>query len=85
VNLDPDHRAFSGGVMEEKQYIVDALSSDESWRVFRIMAEFVDAIEELSKIGHAVSIFGRPEMPPVIYITRKPVRLPVSSARRALA
>jgi len=44
--------------MEEKQYIVDALSSDESWRVFRIMAEFVDAIEELSKIGHAVSIFG---------------------------
>ena len=58
MNLDPDHRAFSGGVMEEKQYIVDALSSDESWRVFRIMAEFVDAIEELSKIGHAVSIFG---------------------------
>ncbi|MBW2631008.1 MAG: TIGR00730 family Rossman fold protein [Deltaproteobacteria bacterium] len=44
--------------MEEKQYIVDALSVDESWRVFRIMAEFVEAIEELSKIGHAVSIFG---------------------------
>ncbi len=44
--------------MEEKQYIVDALSVDESWRVFRIMAEFVESIEELSKIGHAVSIFG---------------------------
>ncbi|MCD6486335.1 MAG: TIGR00730 family Rossman fold protein [Syntrophobacterales bacterium] len=44
--------------MEEKQYIVDALSVDESWRVFRIMAEFVEAIEELSEIGHAVSIFG---------------------------
>lgn len=44
--------------MEEKQYLVDALSIDESWRVFRIMAEFVDAIEELSKIKHAVSIFG---------------------------
>ncbi len=44
--------------MEEKQYIVDALSVDESWRVFRIMAEFVEAIEELSKIGRAVSIFG---------------------------
>ncbi|MBW2559566.1 MAG: TIGR00730 family Rossman fold protein [Deltaproteobacteria bacterium] len=44
--------------MEEKQYLVDALSVDESWRVFRIMAEFVDAIEELSQIGHAVSIFG---------------------------
>ncbi|MBN2397951.1 MAG: TIGR00730 family Rossman fold protein [Deltaproteobacteria bacterium] len=44
--------------MEEKQYLVDALSIEESWRIFRIMAEFVDAIEELSKIGHAVSIFG---------------------------
>jgi uncharacterized protein (TIGR00730 family) len=44
--------------MEEKQYLVDALSIDESWRVFRIMAEFVDAIEELSQIKHAVSIFG---------------------------
>jgi len=44
--------------MEEKQYLVDALSVDESWRVFRIMAEFVDAIEELSRIGHAVSVFG---------------------------
>jgi len=42
----------------EKQYIVDALSTDESWRIFRVMAEFVEAIEELSKIGQAVSIFG---------------------------
>ena len=42
----------------EKQYLVDALSTDESWRIFRIMAEFVEAIEELSKLGNAVSIFG---------------------------
>lgn len=42
----------------EKQYLVDALSIDESWRIFRVMAEFVEAIEELSKIGNAVSIFG---------------------------
>ncbi|MDO9515824.1 MAG: TIGR00730 family Rossman fold protein [Syntrophales bacterium] len=44
--------------MEEKQYLVDALSVDESWRIFRIMAEFVESIEELSRIGPAVSIFG---------------------------
>ncbi|TFG89837.1 MAG: TIGR00730 family Rossman fold protein, partial [Syntrophobacterales bacterium] len=31
--------------MNEKQYLVDALSVDESWRIFRIMAEFVDATE----------------------------------------
>jgi uncharacterized protein (TIGR00730 family) len=44
--------------MDDKQYVVDALSIDESWRVFRIMAEFVEAIETLSGVKHAVSIFG---------------------------
>ncbi|MFZ4438903.1 MAG: TIGR00730 family Rossman fold protein [Syntrophales bacterium] len=44
--------------MDEKQYVVDALSIDESWRIFRIMAEFVEAIETLSQVKHAVSIFG---------------------------
>ncbi len=31
---------------------------DETWRVFRIMAEFVEGFDELSNIGPAVSIFG---------------------------
>ncbi len=44
--------------MNEKQYLVDALSIDESWRMFRILSEFVDGIETLSGIKHAVSIFG---------------------------
>lgn len=44
--------------MEEKQFLVDALNREESWRVFRIMAEFVEAIEELTEVSHAVSIFG---------------------------
>jgi len=44
--------------MDEKQYVVDALSIDESWRIFRIMAEFVEAIETLSRVKNAVSIFG---------------------------
>jgi uncharacterized protein (TIGR00730 family) len=44
--------------MAEKQYVVDALSIEESWRVFRIMAEFVEAIETLSGVKNAVSIFG---------------------------
>ncbi len=50
--------------MEEKQFIVDALNIEESWRVFRIMAEFVDAIEELSHMGPAVSIFGSARVAP---------------------
>ncbi|OHE19057.1 MAG: Rossman fold protein, TIGR00730 family [Syntrophobacterales bacterium GWC2_56_13] len=43
---------------ERSQFVVDALSIEESWRIFRIMAEFVEAIETLSKVKHAVSIFG---------------------------
>ncbi len=50
--------------MDEKQYLVDAISIEESWRVFRVMAEFVEAIEELSQIGHAVSIFGSARVRP---------------------
>ncbi len=32
--------------------------SHETWRVFRIMAEFVEGFDVLSKMGPAVSIFG---------------------------
>jgi len=50
--------------LEEKQYLVDALTVQESWRIFRIMAEFVDAIETLSGINHAISIFGSARVKP---------------------
>jgi len=33
-------------------------SNDDTWRVFRIMAEFVEGFEVMSQIGKAVSIFG---------------------------
>jgi uncharacterized protein (TIGR00730 family) len=32
--------------------------NEDTWRIFRIMSEFVDGFEVLSKIGKAVSIFG---------------------------
>lgn len=42
-------------------------SGNDAWRVFRIMAEFVDGFEALEKVGRAVTIFGsartRPEDP----------------------
>ena len=34
------------------------MSAEEPWRIFRIMAEFVEGFEELSSVGPAVSIFG---------------------------
>ena len=39
-------------------------SAEESWRVFRIMSEFVEAVDVLSKIGPAVSVFGSARTPP---------------------
>ena len=36
----------------------------DSWRVFRIMAEFVEGFEIMSKVGHAVTIFGSARTPP---------------------
>ncbi|HEG43400.1 MAG TPA: TIGR00730 family Rossman fold protein [Phycisphaerales bacterium] len=34
------------------------MPSEEPWRIFRIMAEFVEGFDEMSAIGPAVSIFG---------------------------
>jgi uncharacterized protein (TIGR00730 family) len=48
----------------EKQYLIDELSKEESWRIFRIMAEFVDSIEDLSAIHNAVTIFGSARIKP---------------------
>lgn len=33
-------------------------TAGDPWRIFRIMSEFVDGFDELSKIGNAVTIFG---------------------------
>lgn len=36
----------------------DDFTQEDTWRIFRIMSEFVDGFEVLSKMGRAVSIFG---------------------------
>jgi hypothetical protein len=38
-------------------------TKDETWRVFRIVAEFVESTEELSQIGPCVSVFGSARLP----------------------
>lgn len=44
--------------MTKHKAIGEDLRNEDPWRVFRIMAEFVDGFHELSEIGPAVSIFG---------------------------
>jgi hypothetical protein len=38
--------------------VIDDFSVRESWRIFRIISEFVDGFETLSEIYPAVSVFG---------------------------
>ena len=40
------------------------IPDENPWRVFRIMAEFVEGFDELSQIGPAVSIFGSSRIKP---------------------
>ena len=40
------------------------MSNEEPWRIFRIMAEFVEGFDELATIGPAVSIFGSARIKP---------------------
>ena len=43
---------------KKDMFVRDDFIQDDTWRIFRIMSEFVDGFEILSKIGKAVSIFG---------------------------
>ena len=46
------------------QYVVDKISAQESWRMFHIMAEFVEGFDALSKYHPSVSIFGSTRVKP---------------------
>ena len=48
----------------DPELLAKAYSARESWRVFGIMSEFVEATERLNRIKPAVSIFGSSRTPP---------------------
>jgi uncharacterized protein (TIGR00730 family) len=54
-------------VMREKQYIIDDITKNDTWRIFNIMAEFVEGFDILPEVYPAVTIFGsaraRPSSP----------------------
>lgn len=53
-------RVTKAGVIDERQqYSLDSFQVGDSWRLFRIMSEFVDGFDVLANIGRpGVSIFG---------------------------
>jgi uncharacterized protein (TIGR00730 family) len=44
--------------MTEQQYLIDAFNIGDSWRLFKIMSEFVEGFETLKDVLPCVSIFG---------------------------
>jgi uncharacterized protein (TIGR00730 family) len=48
----------------EKQFIIDAMTVRDSWRLFKILAELVDGFEALMEVYPAVSIFGSARLKP---------------------
>jgi len=58
---------------------------EDPWRIFRIMAEFVDSFETLSAAGPAVTIFGSARMPRQDRYYKMAVELAGELARHDLA
>jgi uncharacterized protein (TIGR00730 family) len=58
-------------VAMERQFLIDEFKMEESWRLFRILGEFVDGVDLLHNIGPAVSIFGSARVRPDDLIYRK--------------
>jgi len=44
--------------MSSKQYLIDEITVKDTWRMFHIMAEFVEGFEALAEYHPSVSIFG---------------------------
>src|SRR6266850_5451023 len=58
---------------------------EDPWRIFRIMAEFVDSFELLSQVGPAVTVFGSARMLPSDPSYQAAVELAKGLAKHKLA
>lgn len=50
--------------IHDKKYILNELNEVESWRLFKILSEFVDGFDGMRDIGPAISIFGSSRIKP---------------------
>jgi hypothetical protein len=60
-------------------------TKEDPWRIFRIMAEFVDSFETMSRIGPAVTVFGSSRARHTDPYYRKAVRLSRGLAKKGIA
>ncbi len=58
-----------------KQYLINETTVEDSWRLFHIMAEFVEGFEALGECHPAVSIFGSTRVKPADGLYQKAERI----------
>ena len=58
---------------------------EDPWRIFRIMAEFVDSFETMSQVGPAVTVFGSARTKPTDPYYKASVALARKLAKHDLA
>jgi len=62
----------------------NAFAADDTWRIFRIMAEFVDGFEVMSRLGPLVTVFGSARTLPDAPVYRQAVELGARLVRKGL-
>ncbi len=58
-----------------KQYLINETTVEDSWRLFHILAEFVEGFETLTDCHPAVSVFGSTRVKPGDEVYQKAERI----------
>lgn len=74
---------YAAEVNEQPKQI--SFIKEDPWRIFRIMAEFVDSFETMSQVGPGVTVFGSARMLPNNPYYEAAVELAKGLAKRKLA
>lgn len=81
-SIDKPPEVFYAARMNNHAY---GFIKEDPWRIFRIMAEFVDSFETLSHVGPAVTIFGSARTQPSHLYYKASVELAQGLAKNNLA
>lgn len=66
-------------------HVPNGFLREDPWRIFRIMAEFVDSFETMSHVGPSITIFGSARTKPADPFYKATVSLAKALAREGLA
>jgi uncharacterized protein (TIGR00730 family) len=64
MTMNPTRKIQHGAQLNSNLFDKDSTVSQETWRIFRIMSEFVDGFESLWHVNHAIAVFGSARVSP---------------------